>query len=396
MSEQLSNLGYLALKKESTAGTAVIPNDFIPLYSESLNTNLNMVDQTPIFGEKFENFNVIPGMRSHRGEVVVLAEPNTSARLFDMLLTKVSTSGSDPYTHTFELSKTTNPNSYTIDVSTGDTVVRYIGAQASQISPDVQNNEIRWKVSISALKSFGSRQLASTPTGASSPYTVVFDTTYDSAPTDGLVADDVVRVRLADGSTIDTTVLSVADGTTITVDDDVTSAAAGDTLTLRPQDVSLNLLGTLLWARTQFRFGATATAALSATQTRVEAGSTYDIMHGFEDEDGSMRSGSFDPAALPRTTGKANVNIKKFFDGDGDLDDAQNLTKSALTVRHYTGATNQYEVRPVFNHMKSDGTIIPDLEPGQIEYSEINYHTIHDTSDGKGMQVVVVNALSTI
>src|SRR5689334_18051380 len=127
MGEQLGNIGYFAMKKETTKGTAVTPNVFVPLFEENLNSNLNVDGSTPIMGNKFARYQTLPGMRDHKGDVTVMAEPNTIARFFDMLLTKSSTSGSGPYTHNFVLSAVTNPNSYTIDICRGQIVIRYIG-----------------------------------------------------------------------------------------------------------------------------------------------------------------------------------------------------------------------------------------------------------------------------
>ncbi|MBS4040416.1 MAG: hypothetical protein KGZ81_07435 [Flavobacteriales bacterium] len=394
MSEKLGNLGYLAVKKQTAADTAVIPDVFMPLYSETVNTNYNLVDQMPIYGEKFANFDVLQGQRSHRGDITVPAEPNTSARLFDSLLTKVSTTGAGPYTHTFELSKTIDPNPYTYDISNGYSVKRLIGFQAGQISLVKEGNELRWQVTGSALKSFTTRKISAvTGTG---PYTIELDSFYDPAPTDGLVVGDLIAVQLANGTVINAIVDTVASDTEVTVSEDVSTAVAGDFIYIRPSTITFDLLPTLLWSRSQFRFADDAAAALTATQIRVEEGSSYDIIHSFENDDGAMRSGGFDPAALPRTTGTANISIQKIFEGGEDVEQVNNLTKQSLVVRHFTGSGNEYEVRAVFNHIKTDGTVLPQLESGSIEYEELNYRPINDTTDGKGMQIVIINGEATI
>ncbi|HSH31210.1 MAG TPA: hypothetical protein VK963_00920, partial [Candidatus Saccharimonadales bacterium] len=99
MPERLGNLGYFALVKEAAKGTPVVPTDFIPLYKESMATALNLVDDNPIFGNKFGRMAVVQGQRSHKGDVTIMAEGNTIGRVFDMLLTKGATSGTNPYTH---------------------------------------------------------------------------------------------------------------------------------------------------------------------------------------------------------------------------------------------------------------------------------------------------------
>lgn len=393
MAERLANLGYLGMKKESTAGTAVTPDDYVPLYESTLGTNMNFVDQQPIFGNKFATFNTLQSSRSHKGDLTVLAEPNTTARLFDMLLTKTSTSGSSPYTHVFDL--TGDSNSYTIDVSTGNVVSRFFGVKASKITPNWNKTEMQWKLSVSALGSFQGRALASTPTGTG-PYSVVLSTAYDPSPTTGLVVSDLVRFYKADGTTIDATVAAITDGTTFTTSVDVTGLAADDIVYLRPATISFTLLDTFIWPKTKFQFADTAANALSASQTRLEEGSTYEIMHSFESDDGAARSGAFDPAALVRTTGDATFNRKSFFDKPLDIADMNALTTTAAAILHLSGATNQYRVGVTLHQLKTDGSVFPTLKSGDVTYSEINYHTDYNQTDGKGYSITVINELASV
>lgn len=393
MSERLANLGYLGLIKEVTAGTPLTPTDFIPLYDESITTNLNLVDQTPIYGGKFATYATIQGLRSHKGDLTVLAEPNTTAKLMDMLLTKTSTSGANPYTHVFSL--TGDSNSYTIDVSTGNVVKRFFGVKASKISPSWNGTELQWKVSVSALGSFQGRALNAAPTG-SGTYTCVLSTAYDPAPTTGLVAGDLIRFYKAPSTTIDAVVLAVTDGTTFTTSTNVTTMTTGDMVYLRPATVAFTLLPSFIWPKTQFKLGATAAAALSASQVRVEQGSSFELLHNFEKDTGATRSGGFDPAALIRTTGDVSLKIKRFFDTPDDIANMNALTKTAAVISHLAGATNQYECRVTINNLKTDGAVAPNIASDEIVYSEIEYHTNYDSSDSKGFEVTVINALSTI
>jgi hypothetical protein len=395
MSERLSNLGYFGLIKQADPNTMLTPTDFIPLFDETMSTMMNFVDQEPIYGQKEMTFTTLQGTRSHKGDVTVLAEPNTTAKLYDMLLQKTSTTGAGPYTHTFSL--TGNANSYTIDISTGNVVSRYWGVQASAINQNWNKTELQWKVSVSALGSFQGRTIASVPTG-SGPYSVTLDTSYDPNPTTGLVVGDLIRFYHSPTSTIDATITAITNGTTFTTTTNVLTLLQGDMVYLRPATPSFStlVLNTFIWPRTQFQFGATAAAALSAAQLRVETGSTYTITHDFESADGSARSGSFDPASLPRLTGDAALTVKKFFDTPDDVALLNGLIKTASVVRHFQGSANQYECRVTFNHLKTDGKIIPDIKSKSVAYSEIKYHTNYDITDGQAFQVTVINGLATI
>lgn len=391
--ERIGNIGYFGLIKEVTVGTPLTPTDYIPLYDESIKTNANLQRQDPVYGGKFGTYNVLQGQRDHSGDVTVMAEPNTTGRLFDMLLVKGTTTGSDPYTHPYTLSTSTNPKSYTVDISTGNIVKRYWGVGASSISAEWQDNELRWKIAVSALGSFQGREIATIST-----ITLTLTTTYDPAPNKGLVVGDLVRVyKAATGATLNTTIATVnADGVTITLADSAASFAAGDMIHLRPATPSFSTLQSFLWSKTQFCFGATASAALSATHTPLDPGTTFEVIHGFSKSEGEKRSGSFDPASLVRSLGDARFSIKKFFDTPEDVKRFNALEKYAVVIRCYAGSTNQYEARITLNNIKTDNPAASIKSGGEINYSEFDYIPQQDSSDGQGMDVKVLNALSSI
>lgn len=389
--ERISNLGYLGLKKESTKGTAVTPNVYVPLYEESFITDTHIDQDSPINGLKFGVYQTLQGMRSHSGSFKVLAEPNTAGYIFDMLLTHGSPSGGGPYTHPFTLSPITNPNSYTIDIAKGQIVFRYIGVEASQIEPDFEDNKMVLNVDVSGLKAFTVRELASTPTGTN-PYTIVFKTNYDPSPTTGLVVSDTIRLFKADGSTVDCTVASIIDGTSITTTTDVTSGASGDYVALRPATPSFTLVSPFLWSRSEFRFSDTASNALSASQTRLEKGSKWTIRHEFEDEEGAKRSGAFDPAALVRKKGFIDFTANRFFDTPEELNRFMTVSSRACVARHFS--ETGYELRVTMNDIRPIEGPVP-LKDDEIIYQEINYVPVYKSADSQAFDVKILNAVSS-
>ena len=90
MPERLSDLGYLAIKKEATKGTAVTPNIFLPLYSESLGTNVNLDDDMPIIGNKAARLQTVLGQRPHSGALTVAGEPTLTSSGAEGVLTSYS------------------------------------------------------------------------------------------------------------------------------------------------------------------------------------------------------------------------------------------------------------------------------------------------------------------
>ena len=393
MAERLANFGYLGLVKEVTKGTALTPTDFVPLYKENMSTEWNLVDDNPIAGNKWARYQVLPGMRAHKGDFEVMAEPNTTARFVDMLLTKGTTTGAGPFTHPFTLSSATNPNSYTVDVSSGNQVFRFYGVEASKLTPTWDKTEMHLNVTVSALGSFMGRTIATVTTT-----TLTLDTTYDPAPNKGLVTGDLVRIyKSATGATLDTTIATVAgDGITVTLGASAAAFAAGDTITLRPATPTYTNLVPFLWPKTQFCFGATASAALSAVQTRLESGSNWEIVHKFEADSGAERSGAFDPAALVRTQGDATFKIKKFFDTPEDVQQFLSIAKNSCVIRHYSGATNQYELRVTLNDLRIKMGVDPKADTGKILYADIEYSPVYSQTDAQAVDVKMLNNLSAI
>jgi hypothetical protein len=250
--ERLANLGYAALKKEVTRAVPVTPNVFVPLYKETLMTDMHLDEDNPIMGVRSFPYNDFVGMRSHDGQITVLAEPNTAEFFLDMMLTAGSITGAGPYTHPFTEGLA---NSYTLDLAKGQVVHRYWGVEAEMIEPTFDKDKMQFNIDVSARGSFLSRKIASVTTTS-----ITFDTTYDPSPTTGLVIGDLVRCMSATtpSTTADFTVSSITNGTTVVVNSTAAAYIAGDYFFLRPQTPSYTILSPFLWGRTQFQFGATA------------------------------------------------------------------------------------------------------------------------------------------
>jgi hypothetical protein len=391
MAERNASAGYLALKKETTKGTAVTPNVYVPYYKQSMATDPNLISDEPVYGNKFKRFQALQGLRSHSGSITAMAEPNSIAYLLDMFSTHTGVTGSNPYTHAYGASSTTDPNSYTIDISLVSQVVRFMGVEASKIAFNWDGEKMVVDMDMAGLKSFYGREIASVSTT-----TVVLKTDYDPSPTDGLVANDLVKLTTVDGvTTLNTTISSITNGTTIVLGASAASFNAGDMLLLRPATPSLSLLTPFLWGKTQFCFGADATTALSATQTRLEPGSVITLMHDFQDKTGSKRSGAFDPASLPRDQYDAQFKAKKYFDLPDDIKYWNAINKRACVMRAYSGSSNQYELRVTLNNMKINTDPIP-TDSGSVIYHDFDFMPQYDTTDGQAFDVKVINAVATV
>jgi hypothetical protein len=392
MAERLGNLGYFAVGKETTPGTAVTPGVFVPLYEESMTTNLNHVKDNPVVGLPWSIYQVLPGQRDHQGKVTVMAEPNTAAYLFDMLMTVGSVSGGGPYTWPFTAANASN--SYTVDISTGVQVFRFAGVYAESIAMAFKENEGQFDIDLSGLIAFSARTIVSA-TYSSPTTTFVLDTNYDPSPTTGLVVGDTMQIYSVSGGTYQSfTIATITNGTTFTATADIT-AALGDIVTIKPQTSTFSNLTPFLWSRTFFTFGATVAACVTAGTagaTPLEQGSTWSITHAFENKAGSKRSGSFDPASLPRLQYSATLKATKYFDTPIDEAAWADLTKVACVITHLSGTNDSLTV--TYHNMKNM-TVKPAVKSAAILYSEEEFDIQYDSTDALAAGVTVINAVAT-
>lgn len=396
--ERLSNLGWGAMKAQTTTGSdsAVIPNVGIAVYDESLTTSLNLNSDNPVMATKAAVYQTIRGMRTHAGSITVLAEPNTAAHFYNANAHKTGSSGTNPTTHSFAYDST-NPISYTFDFLKGGHVFRFWNVQFKKISPAWDGNKMQFKLEATALNSFIDRNVASA-TG-SGPSTVTLSTTYDPKPNQGLVVGDVVQFLDVSASAttptyVNGTVTAVnANGTDFTVTEDWSTVAANDVVSLRTRTITYALLEPYQWARTEFRFADTAANALTAAHLPLETGSQWDIDHKILPDTGPQRSGSYDPASLPRGQTSVSLKIKAFFDDTQKINYMDQITKRACVVRCFSG-TN-HELRYTLNHITAQQGL-PSLNTGNLLMEDIDYVAEQDATDGQQVDVKVINELASI
>lgn len=378
--------GYLALKKQTDKDTAVTPTVFVPYYEESLQTMNEKHRQGSVKGNRNAAQDTHQGLRSHGGDIKILAEPNTAAHIFNMLMTAGAPSGAGPYTYAYTVGD--SEVYYTADVKKGKYVERFIGVKANSVKPAYEENIAQFEVSLSALASFKVATVASV-TG-SGPYTITLNTDYDPTPTKGLVVGDIIEV-----GGINAIVDSVASATTITVSEDVSALSGGEQLFLRAQTPSYSLLTPFSWARTEYRFGADASAALSATHTPLDDGTEWELTHANEADEGAHTTGSYDPSDLRRTIFDGTVTAVRVFNSLTQTEDFLDNNKQALVVRMFAGNTSTYELRLTFNHLKS----IEQTKETAFDSVTKTTDTLApqvDASDGVAVGVTIINNLSTL
>lgn len=402
MAEKNAALGYLKIGKETTGrGVAVIPTIDVPLYSESLFPNLNLQTDNPIMYNPYGVYNIFPGQRDHNGDIVVMGEPRTLPHFLNMMLNKVSSTanGVGVNTHLYNLaSPNVSNSSYTLDILKGDIVHRFYGCEIDTLTPQFQNDaNLQLKLTVSALG-----QVSVVPIASGATTTITLDTTYDPQPGKGLVVGDTITVvhinNGAVASSENTTISAIsADYLTLTVTSMSGTYVGTDHLFIAKRAVVPNIGVPFNFSRTEFRFGATAAAALTAAHTPLEKSSTFEIMNNFNDKNGERRSGSYDPVSLARKQGNASLTAKKFFDTGMELNDFLERNKKACVIRMFgaliSGTTfNEFQV--TFNNMKAMESPDP-LKAGDLIYLEQKYQPQYDTTDGQAFSINVINDISS-
>jgi len=394
LKEKLANLGYLMVSEEQIKGDPALPETPIPLYSEDLTTNINLDEDNPIMGVRAARYNVFRGQEDYQGTIKVLAEPKTAGHLFSMLLKSGTATGdaTSGYTHPFTLDLA---NGYTIEFNKGDIPFRFFGVEAKSIGIAFEDNKMVFNVAISALGQFSVAKIASV--GGT---TVVLDDSERQNPTDGLTVADTLRLYDVSQTNYEEVTISdiASDGKTLTVSTVGGSYIAGDLCWLKPQTPTYVIAEPFTWARTEFCFGATAAAAVTASQTRVEQGSDYNILNNFEDDAGAKRSGKYTPAALVRAQGDMEINLKKFFKDGQELDRFLQKSDRSLVIRHYSPSDagtdgTLSELRITINEYYIKENTIP-LKSGEIIYGNMVLAPIYDSGDGQMFDVKIINSVS--
>ena len=393
--EKLAGLGYLALKLEAEKGTPLTPDTFVPLYSEDMAINVNLDEDSPIVGIREARYQSFLGQEDYKGSVKILAEPKTLPHFLNMILKKGSTTGSDVtgYTHPFTLGDSVK--SYTIEFLKGGIPFRFFGVEARTVSPSFEENKMVMDVALSALGCFSTVKIKS-----ASSTTVVLEDGERPDPTKGLTTNDSLRLYDVDAMTYEDVTISVidADGKTLTVSSISGTYIEGDLAWLAPLTASYTIVAPFSWARTEFCFGANAAAALSATQTRIEKGSLWTLLHNLEADEGANRSGSFRPESLIRTQGDMEITLKKFFkDGQEQNRFLQHLSR-ALVVKHFSPAhagsdLTEAEVIVTVNEYNVKENTVP-LNTGEILYNNLVLSPKYKTAETQMFDIKVVNSLA--
>lgn len=192
-----ANYGYLSMIKETTAGTAITPTNFLRLVSESIETKFGISNVMEIAGSRERNIRSVPNQIEVGGDIEFYMESKMIGHflrgLFGAPTTQTLTAAT-AFRHTFEVTDT--PKTYTIDIKPADApwTHRYFGVQITSLQFDGgDDNKIKCTASLSPRKAFINARVT---TAASSGTALSLD------QTSGLTTSDTILVLdKADGYT---------------------------------------------------------------------------------------------------------------------------------------------------------------------------------------------------
>jgi hypothetical protein len=226
-----SKLGYLMLKKESTAGTAVYPDTPIEILSESIVVNWDFTSVAQIAGKR--SMDIRPALNQvgpFEGTIEFYVEPRQHGNFLNAVFGEDSVttlSASESYQHDYEPQNTLV--SYTMDIKMAgeNYVTRYFGVRAKKITYTKDENKIKAAFDITAQRVF---QNARVTTAVSS------GTSLDLDQTSGLTTSDTILVldATAPSTTLATlTITSVDSETDLTVSTISASLDADDIVVIQ-------------------------------------------------------------------------------------------------------------------------------------------------------------------
>lgn len=387
---QLSDNAYCMIKPETTPGAAVIPTIIAPLVSESMKTLADISADRRMRGISWKGVDVVRGFRTHEGEIVVLADPDTLGHLLNMLMVKGSTTGNgtDGYTHPFTVG---NGKSYTIDIKRGNYVQRFYGSYADEVKLDIENGQIKATLKVKAMGEFSIGSVGVALSGAVTSLTL--DDEEDISPNRGLVIGDVINV-----GGVNVTLTSVnANGYQVGFTSTTITAAIGSPVYLVPQTVTQPVLSDPFYLGNLLAgFGATASASATAAASRSTATPIYDISIVVKNNLFAQNGSNYmDPVQIIPRTQEAQIALKQIFQSVAQRQAWQDRKKQAATfvfLGKYIKSdfSTQEKLTITFNNIKLI-TNDNEVKVGELIVDDQAYEALYDTTDGQAMAVTLIN-----
>ncbi len=387
----LSDKSYLAVKVEATEGTAVKPDVFIPLVSESIKINPTHTADRRFAGRTWKSDDLLKGSRSHEGDVVVLGDPDNLGHILNMVLTKGTTTGSLTigYTHPFTVG---SPKSYTIEIGKGTYAQRFFGVKGEKLKLDFVDGKLQATLSIKAMGQASVATLSTALTGAGMT-SAVLKQDYDLKPNTGFVIGDTITV-----GGVDIVLTGVnADGVTLEFAAITVTASAGDSVVLKLQTPSYTGLPDPFYqGNALVGVGADEAAATTAAGTKATATPMYEMsIEKTNNLLSAPATGSVDPIKLLPQTRECVLTISQLFETEAQHQKWLDRTKQALTlIVKGKAITTGVEKLTWKCHKVKLITNDEPLEVGAYMFDKQSFECLYDSADAKALSVELINHIA--
>lgn len=310
-----SNYGYVALKQETTQGTAVTPDEYLRILSESIIPNYPVTAVNEISGDRERNIRTVKGQVEISGDIEFYVESKMIGHFLNALYGSPTTqtlTADEAYRHVFDVTDT--PNTYTIDIKPADApwVHRFYGVQITGLAFEGDDNKIKCTASTMPRKAFvNSRVLADVSSG----------TTLTLDQTSGLTTSDtIIVIDKDDGYTTieELTITSVDSETQLTVSTISQTIEEDDLVVIKKSTESYVQDPVFTWLG-----GSTVYTGTSLGNLSEECKETFDLTYTNEVEQ-RWCSGLEETAYMPSDVlvkgymGEGNVG--KYYDKESNLD----------------------------------------------------------------------------
>lgn len=391
-----SRLGYLAIKKEATRGTAVKPTNFIRHKGGGITYNQEIIANNPIQNTRHNAINSVKGKITTDGEYSVDMDLREIGYWIYGVMGSVSAvNASGVYTHTFTQAK--KLPSFSMEQLKGDSadtdheVSRAFGVLMDSFELSGSDGLLEVKVGLKALGIF-------LKTNAKANIAIGSPATIDVQSTEGLVATDTIKVIETKGTllTESTTIAAITDSDTLTAN--ITAAhtllTTAPKIELAAQSPSFtNAPLTASFAHCRFRFGDDLTVAASATPENVENW-TFTYENGVEERFGSLRNS---PSKLAEKGTKGTLKFSQMFETkalrDAYMDNVRKACIITITLDDIISGTTQYSLNIRLNDLRFTMSKI-DTGSDEVFVLELESEIFYNSTDGKALEMVLVTGVA--
>lgn len=404
----LSNNGYLAIKRQSSAAVAVVPTHPLRFNEGDLDLEQENIEIESVQNNSFGT-GMVKGMHKPSGEFKSDLDANECVHIIAGALGTLTSStdissGTDASVYSHQIDFGVSLPNFSIEQARGnltDTsnnrlgyeVRRAFGAQIDSFTIKGGNSgklEFSWK--LNALGIFHRAKLLKDAAAGSSVALNVDTVEGLVATTDNVnVYDDTPQNEVDAIASLSTTAKTV----TIATLGNSYTVANNAMVYLEPQTVSYSVAEQIFTnADVQYREGATASAAASAAEGNLENWELT-FSNNLEGRAGSLRKGNY--VVAPKKRG-ITLKFAKYFESRMDADRYFNATKRGIEIKLVSDVivsatdTNaaRYSITIALSNVRFKSHKMA-TSYGELYAYDVEAVCLYDSSDSRAVRITVVN-----